>query len=71
MRAAFIVLPLEDSTDGPLGDSQCGLDGRKQSRVTEWFQQKPRCALLECSSTNRLIFLTGDEYDRHLFSATL
>ena len=41
-------------------------DGRKQICVTEWFEQKPRCSLLEHPSTNRLISLTGDEYDRDL-----
>src|ERR1700723_3591931 len=71
VRAAFIISPLEDFTDRPSDGLQRGLDGREKCRVTEWFEQKPRCTLLEHSSTSRLIFLTGDEYDRDLFSATL
>ncbi len=54
------VAPGVEATDGPSNGLHCGLDGRKQSRVIEWCEQKPRCALLEHSSTNRLIFLTTE-----------
>src|SRR5580658_6390991 len=69
--AAIIVSPPEYFTNGLSGGLQSDLDGRKESRFTEWFQQKPRCALLEHSCTNPFVFLRCDKYYRDLLSATL
>ena len=50
---------------------QRSFDGRKQICVVKRFEQKTRDSLLQHSSTNGLISLTSDEYDRNLSSATL
>ena len=50
---------------------QCSFDGCEQICVIKWFEEKTRDALLQHSSTNSFISLTGDEYDRNFSSATL
>src|ERR1700722_971025 len=69
--APHSLYPPRSSFGGTSGGLQCGLDGRKQSRVTERFEQEPRCTQLEHPSTNRVIFLRRYEYGWDIFTAML